>query len=63
MGAVPGHMTPDVCREPEINELLSATRKLGRAGGLRPAVVATLFGLIACTGLRISEALRLLDTA
>ena len=63
LGAVPGLMTPDVCREPEIIELLSATRKLGPAGGLRQAVMATVFGLVACTGLRISEALRLLDTA
>jgi integrase len=60
-GAVPGRMTPHVYREPEIIELLSAARKLGPAGGLRPAVMETLFGLIACTGLRISEALGLLD--
>ena len=60
-GAVPGRMTPHVYREPEIIELLAAARKLGPDGGLRPAVMETLFGLIACTGLRISEALGLLD--
>ena len=60
-GAVPGRMTPHVYREPEIIELLAAARKLGPEGGLRPAVMETLFGLIACTGLRISEALGLLD--
>ena len=49
-----------VYREPEIIELLAAARKLGPDGGLRPAVMETLFGLIACTGLRISEALGLL---
>ena len=62
LGAVPGRMTPHVYREPEIIELLAAARKLGPDGGLRPAVMETLFGLIACTGLRISEALGLLDT-
>jgi site-specific recombinase XerD len=61
-GAVPGRMTPHVYREPEIIELLAAARKLGPDGGLRPLVMETLFGLIACTGLRISEALGLLDT-
>ena len=60
-GAVPGRMTPHVYREPEIIELLAAARKLGPDGGLRPVVMETLFGLIACTGLRISEALGLLD--
>jgi integrase len=60
-GAVPGRMTPHVYREAEIIELLAAARKLGPDGGLRPAVMETLFGLIACTGLRISEALGLLD--
>ena len=60
-GAVPGRMTPHVYREPEIIDLLAAARKLGPDGGLRPVVMETLFGLIACTGLRISEALGLSD--
>jgi integrase/recombinase XerC len=60
-GRVPGRMTPHVYREPEIVELLAAARQLGPEGGLRPAVMETLFGLVACTGLRISEALGLLD--
>jgi integrase len=60
-GRVPGRMTPHVYREPEIVELLAAARQLGPNGGLRPAVMETLFGFIACTGLRISEALGLLD--
>ena len=46
----------------EIVELLAAARQLGPQGGLRPAVMETLFGLVACTGLRISEALGLLET-
>lgn len=60
-GQIPGRTTPHICRESEIVELLAAARKLGPDGGLRPAVMETLFGLIASTGLRISEALRLLD--
>jgi integrase len=60
-GQVPGRMTPHVYREPEIIELLAAARRIGPHDGLRPAVMETLFGLIACTGLRISEALGLLD--
>jgi len=60
-GRVPGRMTPHVYRDSEIVELLAAARQLGPEGGLRPAVMETLFGLVACTGLRISEALGLLD--
>ena len=60
-GAVPGRMTQHVYREPEIIELLAAAGQLGPDGGLRPVVRETLFGLIACTGLRICEALGLLD--
>lgn len=60
-GRVPGRTTPHVYRDQEIVELLAAAGQLGPAGGLRPAVMETLFGLIACTGLRISEALGLQD--
>lgn len=60
-GALPGRMTPHIYRESEIIELLAAARQIGPVGGLRPLVVETLFGLLACTGLRISEALDLLD--
>lgn len=60
-GPVPGRMTPHVYREGEIVDLMSAAAKLGPVGGLRCKVVQTLFGLMACTGLRISEALALRD--
>ena len=43
----------------EISDLLQAAAGLAPAGGLRPHCYATLFGLLACTGLRISEALAL----
>jgi integrase len=60
-GPVPGRMTPHVYREGEIVDLMSAAAKLGPVGGLRCKVVQTLFGLMACTGLRISEVLALRD--
>jgi integrase len=60
-GRVPGRTTPHVYHDQEIVELLAAAKRLGPSDGLRPAVMETLFGLIACTGLRISEALGLHD--
>ncbi len=58
-GSIPGRITPHIYREPELVELLAAAGNLGPPGDLRAAVTQTLFGLIACTGLRISEALGL----
>jgi integrase/recombinase XerD len=43
----------------EIQRLLDSAAKLGPCGSLRPRTYYTLFGLLACTGLRISEALAL----
>ena len=60
-GPVPGRMAPHIYREKEIADLLTAARELQPQGGLRPATFETLFGLIASTGLRVSEALDLLD--
>ena len=45
--------------EAQIAALLGATASLGSADGMRVATFKTLFGLLACTGLRISEALNL----
>jgi len=45
--------------EQEIVALLKAADNLLPAGGLRPLTYRTLFGLLAATGLRISEALHL----
>jgi integrase len=44
--------TPD-----EIARLIQAAARLGPSGSVRPLMYATLFGLLAATGLRISEAL------
>lgn len=50
---------PYIYSTAEICALLKAAGRLGPSNGLRPHTYTTLFGLLACTGLRISEALRL----
>jgi integrase len=55
-------LTPHIYSDEEIADLLAAAGKLPRAGTLRPATYQALFGLIAATGLRRSEALKLLCT-
>jgi integrase len=54
----PGHrrLTPHIFTDAEIRSLLQAALSLPPVGGLRAATCATVFGLIAATGLRISEA-------
>lgn len=61
-GSVPGRVAPHIYRENEIIDLLAAAKRLGPSGDLRAAVYETLFGLLASTGLRISEARSLLDS-
>ena len=51
--------TPHIYTAAEIADLLAAARRLPPAGTLRPLTYETFFGLIAATGLRLSEALRL----
>lgn len=51
--------SPHVYSDAEIAELLRAARGLRPRGGLRPQTYVTLFSLLACTGLRVSEARRL----
>lgn len=58
-GSIPGRLTPHIFRDAEIAALLDAAARIGPSSSLRGAVMHTLFGLIACTGLRISEALSL----
>lgn len=50
---------PHIYTKDELSALLQAARRLTPVAGLRPHTYATLIGLLACTGLRISEALRL----
>ena len=45
--------------ESDIAALIGAARSLAPSGGLCPHTYATLIGLLACTGLRITEALTL----
>jgi integrase len=51
--------TPYIFSSSDIRSLLDAAAALGPRGSLRPKTYVTLLGLIASTGLRISEALRL----
>jgi integrase/recombinase XerD len=51
--------TPYLLSDQEVARLLRETANLGPAGSLRPHTYRTIFGLLASTGLRISEALRL----
>jgi len=54
------HRTPPhVYSDEEITALLRAAAALSPYGGLRPHCYVTLFSVLACTGLRISEALAL----
>jgi len=52
-------LTPHIYTEREICDLLEEAGRLCPHQGLRPATYRTLFGLIAATGLRLSEALQL----
>lgn len=60
-GPEPGRVAPHIFHEQEIIDLLAAARQLGPPGSIRPATYETLFGLMASTGLRVSEALHLRD--
>lgn len=51
--------TPHIYTEDEISALLAAARRLDPEGGLRPAAFEAFYGLIAATGLRVSEAIKL----
>ncbi len=50
---------PHVYSDAEIASLLQAAAALTPRGGLRPHCYVTLFALLSCTGLRVSEALAL----
>jgi integrase len=60
-GPIPGRLAPHIYRDEELIELLQAAGRLGPRSSPRAAVMQTLFGLLACCGMRISEALALTD--
>lgn len=57
----PAHrrLVPHIYTDQEIKSLLYAAKQLRPINGLRPLTYSTLFGLVASTGLRISETLML----
>lgn len=59
LGSTGHRRPPHIYSDAEIGDLLTAAAGLAPAGGLRPRCYVALFGLLACTGLRISEALAL----
>jgi integrase len=61
-GRIGQRLAPHIYSEQEIMDLLAAARRLSSTPNLRGATYETLFGLIASTGLRVSEAVHLLDT-
>lgn len=50
---------PHIYSPSQIDDLLCAAASLGPEGSIRPVAYVTLFGLLAATGLRVSEALAL----
>jgi integrase len=59
LGSTGHRKPPHIYSEAEIGDLLQAAAGLAPTGGLRPHCYVALFGLIACTGMRISETLAL----
>jgi integrase/recombinase XerD len=51
--------TPYIFTDEEVKQLILYATRLGPLGSLRPHTYSTLFGLLASTGMRISEALSL----
>lgn len=54
--------TPHIYSDDELTSLLDLASRLGPRGGLRPHTYVTILGLLACTGMRISEVLNLTVT-
>jgi integrase len=52
-------LVPHIYSSGEVRRIMAAARRIGPPGNLRPAVVATLVGLLFSTGLRIGEAVKL----
>jgi integrase len=59
LGPAQRRVTPHIYSEAELAALLAAARRLRSPSGLRSQTYATLIGLLSCTGMRVSEVLRL----
>jgi integrase/recombinase XerD len=59
LGSTGQRKPPHVYSDAEVADPLAAAGRLTPPGGLRPLCYVTLFGLLACTGMRVSEALAL----
>ena len=59
LGPAQRRVTPHIYSEDELSALLTAARRLRSPTGLRSQTYAALIGLLSCTGLRVSEVLRL----
>lgn len=59
LGKAHRRVQPHIYSEEEMRQLMQAASGLSPTGGLRPRTYVTLFGILAGTGLRISEALGL----
>lgn len=62
LGKAHCRIQPHIYSDKEIGQLLKAAGELSPGDGLRPRTYTALFGVLASTGLRISEALRLRQT-
>ncbi len=58
-GRLSGRLTPHIYTQQEIVDLLATAKQLGPKQSSRGKIYEALFGLIACAGLRVSEALSL----
>jgi len=59
LGPAHRRTAPHIYTDAELVRLMAAAGRLAPSAGLRPQTYVTLIGLLACTGLRISEALHL----